>query len=428
MFRLKFKAGALQLTTFIIVVIALLLTAFILLVHVHKQFQVQSDFIIETTKQSNEGIDYVLQNSIPLSDTTSIKLDSEDYKTLKVYRGFWGVFEKVVSTATIKNNHFQKIALLGSKQTESNRSSLYIQDNNKPLVLVGDTKIEGLAYLPKQGVKPGYIAGQSYYGSRLIYGPTRVASKLPKLSYDITKSISQFESMSSTLHQAQILNIQDGNGYSNSFLKPLQIVYSNIEIDLEQVELTGHIVVQSKSKITVHSSAKLRDVLLVAPEIDIQPNTVGSFQAIASREITVGKDVSLNYPSALILKENPKNNEQNDNATNTIKQTPRIYIDENAKVKGLVMYLGEEPQNNYKSQVLLKENALLYGELYNTQNTELLGLVYGSVFTNNFIANQSGSVYQNHIYNGTIIVNELPQEYIGLLFEDSKRDIMKWLY
>ncbi|GAB4160259.1 MAG: hypothetical protein Tsb0033_15920 [Winogradskyella sp.] len=427
MFRLKLKAGALQLTTFIIVVIALLLTAFILLVHVHKQFQVQSDFIIETTKQSNNGMDYVLQNSIPLSDTTSIKLDSEDYKTLKVYRGFWGVFEKVVSTATIKNKRFQKIALIGSKQPKSNRRALYIQDNNKPLVLVGNTKIEGLAYLPRQGVKPGYISGQSYYGSRLIYGPTRVASKLPKLSSGITKSISQLESISSILSQDQFLNIQEENAYSNSFLKPLQIVYSNTEIDLEQVELTGHIVVQSKSKITVHSSTKLRDVVLVAPEIVIQPNTVGSFQAIASKEIMVGKDVSLNYPSALVLKELPKN-EQNDNATNTIKQTPRITIDENAKVKGLVMYLGEEKPNNYKPQVLLKENALVYGELYNTQNTELLGLVYGSVFTNNFIANQSGSVYQNHIYNGTITINDLPKEYIGLLFEDSKKGIMKLLY
>lgn len=427
MFRLKFKAGALQLTTFIIVVIALLLTAFILLVHVHKQFQVQSDFIIETTKQSNEGIDYVLQNSIPLRDTTSIKLDGEDYKTLKIYRGFWGVFEKIVSAATVKNYHFQKIAFVGSKQPKSNRSALYIQDNNKPLVLVGNTKIEGLAYLPRQGVKPGYISGQSYYGSRLIYGQTRVASNLPKLSSDITRSISQLESISSTLSQDQFLNIQEGNIYSNSFLKPLQIVYSNTEIDLEQVELTGHIIVQSKSKITVHPSTKLKDVVLIAPEIEIQPNTVGSFQAIASKEIMVGKNVILNYPSALVLKEHPKNG-QNDNTANTIKQTPRITIDENTKVKGLVMYLGEENPNNYKPQILLKEKALVYGELYNTQNTELLGLVYGSVFTNNFIADQSGSVYQNHIYNGTINVNELPQEYVGLLFNDSKKDVMKWLY
>ena len=223
MLRLKLKAGALQLTTFIIVVIALLLTAFILLVHVHKQFQVQSDFIVETTKQSNDGMDYALQNSILLNDTTTIRLDSEDYKTLKVYRSFWGVFEIVVSTATIKNNRFQKIALIGSKQPESNRSALYIQDNNKPLVLVGNTKIEGLAYLPKQGVKPGYIGGQSYYGSQLIHGSTRVSSILPKLSTDIVNAISELENINSSLKQDQFLNDQQGSQYSNSFLNPLQI-------------------------------------------------------------------------------------------------------------------------------------------------------------------------------------------------------------
>lgn len=427
MFRLKLKAGALQLTTFIIVVIALLLTAFILLVHVHKQFQLQSDFIIETTKQSNDGMDYVLQNSIPLSDTTTIRLDSEDYKTLKVYRGFWGVFEKVTSTATIKNKRFQKIALIGSKQPESNRSALYIQENNKPLVLVGNTKIEGLAYLPKQGVKPGYISGQSYYGSRLIYGPTRVASKLPKLSSDITKSISQLESTSSTLHQDQFLDIQEGNVYSNSFLNPLQIVYSNTEIDLKQVELTGYIVVQSKSKITVHPSAKLKDVILVAPKIEIQANTVGSFQALASKEILVGNNVQLSYPSALVVKE--KQETQKETYTNNLNEEEHnITIEQDAMIKGLVLFIGQDRPNNYSPQILLKENATVYGEIYNIQNTELQGTVYGSVFTNNFIANQSGSVYQNHIYNGTITVNELPQEYIGLLFEDSKKGVMKWLY
>ena len=38
---LKVKAGALQLTMFIVVVIALLLTAFIILIHTHKRFRLQ---------------------------------------------------------------------------------------------------------------------------------------------------------------------------------------------------------------------------------------------------------------------------------------------------------------------------------------------------------------------------------------------------
>jgi hypothetical protein len=68
------------------------------------------------------------------------------------------------------------------------------------------------------------------------------------------------------------------------------------------------------------------------------------------------------------------------------------------------------------------------GEVYCNQNTELKGAVIGSVFTNNFIANQFGSVYQNHLYHGQISIDQLPEAYVGLLFNNSKQGIAKWLY
>ena len=426
MFGLKLKAGALQLTTFIIVVIALLLTTFILLVHTHRQFKIQSNFIIETTKLSGKGVDYTFQNEIPLKDTVSISLNDEDYKSLKVHRDFWGLFEKITSIARIKTKTFKTVALIGSKQPKDNRIALYVQDNNKPLVLVGTTKIEGSAYVPKQGVKPGHIAGQSYYGSQLIYGATRVASSLPKLQNEIVNSLAQLKTISSSVSQNQFLNIQDGETYSNSFLQPLQVVYSNGVIDLRNIQLTGHILVQSKTKIVIHPSSKLKDIILVAPEIEIKANTIGNFQAIASKKIMVEKNAKLKYPSALILNEELNTTEQNNPIS--VEDKHNITLEENASVKGVVMFLGREKPNNYKPQIELRANATIYGELYNTQNTELLGAVYGSVFANNFIAKQSGSVYQNHIYNGTIRIDELPQEYIGLLFNNSKKDVLKWLY
>lgn len=426
MFWLKLKAGALQLTIFIIVIIAVLLTAFILLVHTHKQFQIQSDFIVETTSQSNSGIEYVLHNSIRLNDTTIVNLNDEDYKKLKVHRGFWGVFEKVTSVSRIKNKRFEKIALIGSKQMDNYRTALYVQDNNKPLVLVGDTKIEGVAYVPKQGVRPGYISGQSYFGSKLIYGQTRASSILPKIFPETINQIKLLEHQLSKIHQSQFLNIENDEQYANSFAKPLKMVFSNNRIDLMKIELTGHIVVQSKSKIVVHASSKLKDIVLIAPEIEIRNNVVGNFQAISSKQINVGSNVMLNYPSALLLNEKEEIQKQ-DNLSVAVDQN-RITINNNSTVKGLMLFLGKENQNNYKVQIELKEKATIYGELYCNQNTELKGTVYGTVYTNNFIANQSGSVYQNHIYNGTIIIDELPKEYVGMPFINSKKEVLKWLY
>jgi hypothetical protein len=105
-----------------------------------------------------------------------------------------------------------------------------------------------------------------------------------------------------------------------------------------------------------------------------------------------------------------------------------ITIGENTTLSGVVIYLGQPKSSNYEAQILLDKNSKVIGEIYCNQNLELLGAVSGSVFTSNFVAKQAGSIYQNHIYNGTIIVDDLAQEYVGLPFEQSTKGVLKWLY
>jgi len=423
MFWLKLKAGALQLTLFVAVVIALLLTAFILLVDTHKRFKVQTNFIIETAKNCDKGIRYALSNRVALNDTIAIDSNDEDYKTLRVYREFWGVFEKITTVSKIKNNNFKKIALMGGVQPQSNRVALYAQDNDRPLVLVGKTKIEGVAYLPKQGLKSGTISGHSFYGSQLINGEMRISNKLPELFSATNIQLSSLKNYVSQVPQEQFLDLEHNNTYKNSFLKPVQVVFSNETIQLNAVKLSGNILVQSQTKIVVEASSVLKDIVLIAPEIEINNNVIGNFQAIASKELKVGNNVILEYPSALVLSE-----KKVEDSNNLVPSQNRIIIDNGSVVKGIVLFLGVPKTNNYDVQVELKENSKIIGEVYCNQNLELKGMVYGTVYTNNFIAKAFGSIYQNHIYNGTIIINELSEKYVGLPFNNSKKGVVKWLY
>ncbi len=421
----KIKAGALQITLFISIVIALLLTTFILWVHTHKQFQIQTDFIIETVRNADKGIDYALRNATPLIDTTTVELNDEDFKTLKINRNFWGIFERISVISQIKNNHFQKTALIGGTQIPNNRTALYVQDNNKPLVLVGNTKIEGVAYVPKQGIKSGTISGQSYYGSQLIYGTTRVSSNLPKILKETDKHLRTIDKHISKISKEHYLNLESGKTYRNSFLEPTQVFFSNNDMHLNSIQLAGNIIAQSRTKIIIDAAAILKDVVLIAPEIEIENNVTGSFQAIASKKITVNKNVNLAYPSALVLKEHEVK-QKKDSLSDT--SLSKMVIEENTTIKGVLLYLGTTKNDNHKVQLELKENSLIEGEVYCNQNIELKGAVLGTVYANNFIANQSGSIYQNHIYNGTININELKEEYIGLPFNNSKKGVLKWLY
>ncbi len=423
---LKVKAGALQLTMFIVVVIALLLTSFIILIHTNKRFKLQTDFVKETIVNTERGINYVLQNQIIQKDTLQINLQDEDFKTLKVHRDYWGVFEKAVSTSKIKHNSFRKVALIGASQPKLNRVALYVKDNHKPLVVVGNTKIQGVTYLPKQGIRTGNISGHSYYGNQLIYGISKMSEpELPKLLNETLEHIKSVQNTSERISQEQFIDLSKTRTFQNSFYNPLQVIYSPTDILLSEVSLTGHILVQSKTKIVVDASSNLKDVILIAPEIEIKSNTQGMFQAFATKSINVENNCDLYYPSTLILNEDLELKVPIEN-TNNQKETPFIKVNKGAKIKGVIAYLGDT--KNYKAQIFIDTHAEVIGEVYCAQNLELLGTVSGTVFTSNFVANQSGSSYQNHIYNGKIIITDLPQEYVGLPFEDSIKEVAKWLY
>ncbi|MFL1013662.1 hypothetical protein [Flavisericum labens] len=421
----KLRGGAMQLALFIVVVIALMLASFVILVNTHNRFNIQTDFVLETVEKANEGITCALRNEIALNDTLIVDLNDEDYKTLKVYQDYWGLFEKVISSSQIKSNRFRKVALVGSAQQETNRTALYVEDQNKPLVVVGNTKIQGLAHLPKQGVRTGNISGHSYYGNQLIYGATKTSRpELPNLLKKTRIHIQNIQKPLEKVSHEQFLDISKTQNHQNSFLSPVKLVYSKETIHLRGVSLTGHIVVQSTTKIIVDASSKLKDVILLAPVIEIKNNTKGTFQAFATKELMVGKHCDLRYPSALVLIEDETVQEIQTN--NSKKETPTMTVEGGTKIKGTMVYLGKT--QNYKAQVFIEENATVIGEVFCNRNLELLGTVNGSVFTSSFVANQSGSSYQNHLYNATISIDALPQQYVGLPFENAQKSVVKWLY
>ncbi|WP_323787690.1 hypothetical protein [Psychroserpens sp.] len=425
MYRLKLKAGALQLTLCIVVVIAFLLMAFMLFIHTHNRFSTQNDFIIEGIKNSNKGIDYALLNDLKLNDTIRIELKNDEFKSLKVNREFWGLYERVTSVSKIKNNVIKKTGIIGGVQKETNRIALYLQDNNQPLVVVGDTEIKGLSYLPKKGVKSGSVSGHNYYGNQLIYGDIKTSSYLPSLHSNVTNQIRNLSSQYLSGNLEQFLDILSGNTYQNSFFEPVQFVFSNNEIKLSSIHLIGNIIIQSKTKIIIQNSSALKDVILIAPEIEIQDGTSGHFQAFASQNIVVGTDVILDYPTTLVL--NEKDSPIHQTNDSGIKKS-KVLLKSGSRIKGSIIYLGEPRSNNYESQIEIEQNATVFGEVYCNQNIDLKGTVIGSVYTNNFISKQSGSIFQNHIYNGTISINELPKEFVGIQLLNSKKGIAKWLY
>ncbi len=402
------------------VLIALMISAFIALTYMQNHFRTKVSMFKSAVQYSSFGINYANKNKISYFDKTEIELNENTNVQISMRKIHWGVFDLVFSQSTIVEENFQKLALVGGYQNE--RNALYLQDTNRPLVIVGNTEIVGRTALPKSGVKRGSIAGHSYIGSQLIYGTIAESThNLPKIkNKDFIKYFSRDLFLKDSI---QFIDLFENDKWLNSFNAPTKIYISNDIVHLNFIQLSGNIIVQSDTLIIVENTTRLKDIILVAPNIKIVDNVIGNFQAIATKNIVIGENCDLFYPSALILTEA----ETYDFVKNN-KQASRILINSNSIIRGIVCYFSDDIQSTYEPRVVLEEDARVIGEIYSEENIELKGVVDGMVYTKGFVARQFGSVYQNHIYNGKIIEENLPKQYVGLQFENVSNSVAKWMY
>lgn len=420
----KIPAGSLQFVLFIGVVIALLLLTFVTLAHTNSLFHKKTTRFVDTIKAADLALSTSFKTPMPINDSTAIVLPSENLIQAKVIRNYWGVLEKYTVVSSFKKNRFTKSVLVGSKSKEL-LPALYLQDRQRPMIIVGKAKITGEAFLPKQGIRPGNISGNSFYGTSLVSGRQREsAAQLPKLDAEFRQMIQLFTSNQLPNTNLESLRLSRNMLLKNSFQQPAKLIQGDV-LELSGVSLSGHIIIKASRRIIVEASSSLKDIVLIAPEIILKNGITGNFQALASKRIEVGKNCNLSYPSALVV-----NNKTFIESKNN-RPKPNIAVGSNSLIKGFLVYLeSQENKQTFAPQIKIASGANIWGEIYCEQNLELKGDVFGSVYTAGFMALESGSIYQNHLFNGTINSSKLPQEYAGLPLQKNNtfKALTKWLY
>lgn len=419
MFRFqKIKAGALQYVLVISVIIAILVFTFISLRYLQQKLKIKNSFSKEAILNAQNSFDYLkTRTSFPYNEAQEVNLSDNLLEKTTITKTRWGLFDVVTVEATVKNERFYKMGLLGEQNPK--KDALYLKENNQALVVVGNTKITGNAALPKQGVKRGNISGTSYYGSEMIYGTQKKSTKnLPTIQNleTLKKFYSQYKN-----NDFENFELEEGLQKKQSFKEKTLLFESSNTITLANVSLTGNLLIVSKTAINVEASALLEDVILMAPKIYIASSTKGNFQAIAHKKIEVATNCILAYPTALVLLE------REDNLKNT-QETPQIILKQSSTVKGSILFASKNKNRSLNAQIIIEEKANVIGEVYCERNLSLQGSIYGSVFTHQFLTKKSGSIYLNHLYNGIINVQKLPTEYSGLFFGKGKSTIAKWVH
>jgi len=410
--KIKIKAGAVQYVLVVSVIILIVLFAFISLVFLHERVQLKSDLFQTTYQNCYAAFDWVEHNRLDYNQEKEMQFSEYSYEKTNILKKRWGIFDLAIVRSQLKNEISTKVAFLANRNPD--RKALYLEDNNQPLKVVGNTQVIGDVVLPTKGVGTGNISGTSYYGDQLIYGNIQTnSSTLPTI-----KNIEYLRNIRSEIfgESFEYMQLEEGQKTNQSFTKETLVFQSSSTLSLEEMNLSGNIVLISDKKIIVHSNSKLRHVILMAPEIIVKSGFKGTFQAIAEKRILISKNVQLSYPSAIMV----LNSDHEDSSE-------RIVIENCTDIRGIVLYYDDEQKGNYHTQVQIQAGAAITGEVYCNKNLELLGTVNGYVTTSNFITKQSGGVFINHIYNGKIDGTNISDQYAGLFTGEIKNTVAKWV-
>ena len=297
----------------------------------------------------------------------------------------WGILDKVQFKVWNKNDTLSETLFIGEKRSENR--SLYISNNNKQLKLGGKTVIQGNIYVPMKNFDEFYIP-QKKNDIKIAGNVKQSSERLPK--------IKDF-SIAENFEPVDLGNLS--NGYSNHFFSTVKKVVLHDGV-LENLKIEGNVIVESFQKLVIKGNTVLKDVIIVAPEVIIENNFTGTIQILSTKKITVKKNVTLKFPSVLYVKS---------------KKEGAITIDEESIVLGAIIGVSQEN----KSEINIKENTKIVGDLYCTGNLTFKGEMFGSIVANELYFDTNESEYRNAALDLKIF--DLPEFTPQLsLFEDLK--------
>lgn len=363
---------------------------------------------VKITRNLNSAMQLTLGSpkSFEYNQEYSYDLYGNGTDSIIINRYAWGLLDLFHVTAFTLSDTVSKWYHQAYTRGEVAYGALYLVDDGRPLSVVGNTRLEGICYLPASGIQSAYINRVGYRNEELVYGEQLESEDLPEFALD--DKFSPLTSISGNFGDLSGDTIR--NSFSNQTL-----VISQPADTLSNVFI-GNIVIKSTNKIVFDSLASTMDgVLVVASSIELGEGFKGSGQFLATDTIIVGKGAKLEYPCILACYN------ETDLAT--------IYMNEESEVNGWLMIDGME--NGFRRRVIyVEDGAVINGLVYCNGLLETYGEINGHVTTKRFLVNNQVGVYENYLLNSQITGGVLDSAFLTFdgWFATEEGQILEYLY
>lgn len=408
--KYSLKGGALYYAVVVILVLSLFSCGFILLNRLW--FHENTLFLKNTVLNDNldSAAEWLKMQPDVVKPGETKELDIfGDSSIVSIEAESWGLLRLVKSSARWKNHIVKRTTLYSGLTT--NQKALYLSDNNKFLSLVGKCVIKGDCSLPALGIRAGEMDGGTFTGKTMIDGKIFQSEKtLPEISQDLLKPWTGYwdKVFGATDSVVGITDMTRHPISTISFSSPTKVIDCGKSACLQDISLSGNILVVAMDTITILPSAHLKDILVFANTILVGNNVKGSFQLFARRHISIGENCTLQYPSFVVC---------------VAKQQPvaKVILGKNSAVNGGIL-IDSKTDSPLSNRLQMTEGTKLTGTIYVNGEVGFAGQIDGSLYCTQFFIDTPRAYYENFLRDavidsqsarakyGTYVINDAPDQ------------------
>ena len=420
--NITFKAGALYFVIFLLFLMTILLTTFILFVHYKNQLLIRQVGIAQIEQNIESAIELysVKPEIIGDNPTTSVRIFLDSPSIVNIKQEPWGVYQIISFTANFKQIERTKFALFGSKYGSIPPTAIYMTDKDRYLSVCGNSKIVGNCFLPRLGMRTARIEGKLFDGTienreGFIHPSSKELSSPPEKLMANCKSLLNGEFNGIVKQSDALIGVKR---VFNSFTDTL-VTYtsSNKFWSIENISITGKIDLYSGNEIYISPSAKLQNTIIAARKVIVKSRFEGCIQIFATDTIIIEKNVRLLYPSSIAVIDSKANQKL-------------IFIDKSCEIQGAVWIWNPIGDNNLSPIIKIEPGTIVKGQVFSSGKIQLKADIWGTIFAEQFFLNTPNAYYENYLFNSIIDGEKLPSNFACLpfVFDYNEMQFIDWLY
>lgn len=419
--NLKFEGHALISAIVISLIIGLIMTS-LLLVNIYTQgnwVKLRRD---ESLKFNLESATEVILNdtSNRISAAGSrFDLFDDGHDSVFIQKDQWGIYSLGIVKSYQDEQVLSRAFIYGSKPEDSIWGAVYLVDHRRPFQVTGNVSLIGNLYCPGGQISKSVIEGRAFTGR---IANERSIRKSDTLLPEINSSLVRYLKGLTAFNPVAVANNRNqwplaGDSIVNSFFEDSKVYVTHDFSRLVAVKAAGRVIFISTKGIFVDRNCRLDNVLVIAPEIEIEGGFSGCAQFVSTKKLKIGQECKLLYPSAAILLKD-----------SLYRDRVELILDKGAKMYGALVAIAQV-QDAFKSLCEIRPQAYIEGVVYVQGYTKMEGQVTGSLFTDFILHKTSFATYENTMGEGTIDKLSLGSGFgIASIFKTSDKPIIvKWV-